>query len=252
MSVRGGLGKSFDSSIGFVQRPDKIKSPLATPRGSGKATRARPQDAAPGEPREASQPTSRPQASPSESRSRQRGRSLKKSPQSASPGSSDAKTPSRLRPSDAVPSKPSGLRNVMPSDGVAVVIESRSPGIVNEKKRKSASKESWPRKKERPSIHPSEPSYKVYKCLWKKCPYELHNLENLRKHVHKHREEFHAKPLLCLWADCPRAVWTDEVEVLKPHEFKSEATWESHIDKKHVDRYAWEFGDGPSANTSGK
>lgn len=147
---------------------------------------------------------------------------------------------------------------MMPSDGVAVVIEYRSSGIGNEK-RKSVSNEPWPRKKEKPSIHPSTPSYKVYRCLWKNCPYELHNLENLRKHVRKHRDDLDDGPYPCLWADCGRSTVLKyqedenmgEKDVLKPLEFESDTAWERHVNKKHVDQYAWEFGDGPSAHPSG-
>ena len=146
----------------------------------------------------------------------------------------------------------------MPSDGVAVVIEYRSSGIGNEK-RKSVSNEPWPRKKEKPSIHPSTPSYKVYRCLWKNCPYELHNLENLRRHVRKHCEDLDDGPFPCLWAGCRRStVLKDredenmgEKDALKPLEFESDTAWERHVNKKHVDQYAWEFGDGPSTHPSG-
>lgn len=238
----------------------------------------------PGEPQESTQPSSRPPgASPGEPHRRRSGRS-KYSPPSGTSGSNQVKTPLRprpsdvvplrsrssdtvplrsrssdavplrSRPSDAVPLRPSGLRNVLPNDGVVVVIESRSSDIGLEKKRKSAAKEPSRRKQEKLSIHPSTPSYKVYKCLWKNCPYELHNLDNLRKHVRKHREEFGDGPFPCLWADCGRSTVLidlgDENEVLKPHEFGSHMTWERHIDKKHVDEYAWEFGDGPSAHPS--
>lgn len=219
----------------------------------------------PDDPQESTQPSSRPpEASPGETQRRRSGRS-KYSPPSGTSGSNQVKTPLRprpsdvvplrSRPSDAVPLRPSGLRNVLPNDGVVVVIESRSSGIGPEKKRKSATKEPSRRKQENPSIHPSTPSYKVYKCLWKNCPYELHNLDNLRKHVLKHREEFGDGPFFCLWADCGRSTVLidqgDENEVLKPHEFGSHMTWERHINKKHVDQYAWEFGDGPSAHPSG-
>lgn len=245
------------SSMSFVQRPDKYKSPRDRPRDSGKKPHPRLQKASPDEPREATKPTPQPQeASPGEPQSRGTGRPLKSSPQPVTSGRRWAKTPPPPppRPSDSVPLRPSGLRNMIPSDGVAVVIESRSSSIGNERKRKSTSKEPGPRKKVKSSINPPAPSYKVYKCLWKKCQYQLHNLENLRKHVLKHREEFDNSPFPCLWADCGTEDQEDD-EVgngaKKPHEFGREATWERHVNKKHVDPYAWEFGDGPSAHPSG-
>lgn len=256
-------GENEGSSMSFVQRPDKYKSPRDRPRDSGKKPHPRLQKASPDEPREAAKPSSQPQeASPDEPQSRGTGRPLKSSPQPGASGRSWAKTPLPPalppRPSDSVPLRPSGLRNMIPSDGVAVVIESRSSGIGNERKRKSTSKEPVPRKKEKSSINPPAPSYKVYKCLWKNCPYQLHNLENLRKHVLKHREEFEDGPFPCLWADCGTVTpledqGNDEVEngVKQPQEFGREATWERHVNKKHVDLYAWEFGDGPSAHPSG-
>lgn len=260
MTSYGTQVENDGSPMSFVQRTEKYKSPRGHPRSSGKTSRARLREASLDEPQEVTQPNSQPQeASPGEPQSRRTGRPLKNSPQPATSGSNQAKTPPPPRPLDSVPLRPSGLRNMMPSDGVAVVIESRSSGIGNEKKRKSESTEPWPRKKEKPSIHPSAPSYKVYKCLWKNCPYELHNLENLRKHVRKHREEYGDGPFPCLWADCGRSTVLedegdeDEVEneVLKPLEFGIDGAWERHVNKKHVDPYAWEFGDGPSAHPSG-
>lgn len=233
----------------------KAAQPSSRPQEASGATQrgSRSQEASSGEPPEATRPSSRLQeASPGEPPPR-RGRSSKNSPQPGASGSSQAKMPPRPRPSDAVPLRPSGLRNMVPSDGVAVVIESRSSGTGIEKKRESASRELWPRKKEKPSMHPSTPSYKVYKCLWKKCSYELHNLENLRKHVRKHREEFDDGHFLCLWGDCGSGTFMEdeENEGLKPLEFGSDAAWERHVKKKHIDPYAWEFGDGPSAHASG-
>ena len=213
----------------------------------------------PGEAQEKIRPSSRPQqASPGEPQPRRNERPRDRA-QPETSGSSQAKTPSRPRPSDAVPLRPSGLRNMMPSDGVAVVIETRPAGIRNEKKGNSATREPWRREQEKPSINPSTPSYKVYKCLWKKCPYQLHNLENLRKHVRKHREEFDNGPFPCLWADCGRSTAlvgqrdesAVEREELKPVEFGSDTAWENHVNLKHIDRYAWAFGDGPSAHPSG-
>jgi len=129
------------------------------------------------------------------------------------------------------PARPSGLRNAMsPLDGIAVVIPSRSPSVIEGSPpvsvRSSAKKAMF-----KPSIKQSPaPSYRVYKCCWDRCPAELHNLETLRKHVRKHRneEDFENGLVPCLWADC----YNDERE--RPM-FTSVEAWDKHVASKHVE-----------------
>lgn len=89
--------------------------------------------------------------------------------------------PTRSKPSDTTAPTPSKLRNAMtPSDGIAVVIGTgppTAPGSSVEKKRKTGSRQ------------PSTLRHTIYKCGWKGCPSELHNLDTLRKHVYKHRDQ---------------------------------------------------------------
>lgn len=144
---------------------------------------------------------------------------------------------------NTTPARPSGLRNQINTSPFAVVIQ-RSPNNV----------ESAPsRKAKKPKVSPAPPpKYQVYKCRWKKCEGQLHNLETLRKHVHSHKSQFD-DDFECLWEGC------DVTKVAEPSDserqsltFKSETSWERHMDGRHVDRYAWELGDGPSPHPSGE
>ena len=192
---------------------------------------------------------------------------------------SDLSVPTRPRINlnTSTPARPSGLRNAMtptgsisgstdhrnamsPMDGIAVVIPSRSPSIANTPNAKS-SKTGRPRKMPVPSgRYPSQPSFKVYKCLWESCPAELHNLETLKKHVRKHRDKFEKTPFPCLWADC----YDSNLSVANKSQdgnssererqrlsFGSAADWEKHMEKEHVNVIAWELGDGPTTHSSG-
>lgn len=131
------------------------------------------------------------------------------------------------------PVKPSGLRHaISPLDGVAVVIPSRSPSIMEGSPAKSVplstkkvltsvpktSMEQWPM-----------PSYRAYKCCWDKCPAELHNLDTLKKHVRKHRNEEDMKrgPVPCKWGNCGNSLTSVEA-------------WDKHVAGEHVDTVARE------------
>ena len=142
------------------------------------------------------------------------------------------------------PTRPSGLRNQINTSPFAVVVQ-RSPSNVE-----SASSYSKA-KKAKMSPAPS-PKYQVYKCRWKNCEGQLHNLETLRKHVHGHRSQFD-DDFECLWEGCGMAKVTgisgSERQLLS---FKSETAWERHMNERHIDRYAWELGDGPSPHPSGE
>lgn len=242
-------------------------SPRGRPRGSGEKKHGNGFHSGPllqqvakttSLPQEIAQSSATPQeTNPGASQQKRRGRPLnfKNSPNTERSRGSQRAIPPHPRSSDTVPLRPSGLRNAMtPSDGFAIVINPRSSSIpVVEKKQKSVSKES--KRREKSSMQPSTPSHKIYKCLWKNCPYELHNLETLRKHVRKHRQEFTDGPFPCLWVDCGMIKGStderDDDEELEPLEFASEEAWERHMERKHVGQYAWEFGDGPSTNPSG-
>lgn len=166
----------------------------------------------------------------------------------------------RTRPgssaTDTTPARPSGLRQTMtPADGIAVVIESPRKTNDDERKRKSESKDPRKRRKISPvTRHPSAPNHKIYRCQWKRCPSKLHNLETLRKHVTLHRKGSSTGAFPCLWAGCGAGKVSKDEEgecELQPLEFETEAGWNRHMEGRHLDRYAWELGDGPSTHPSG-
>ncbi|KAL8732122.1 MAG: hypothetical protein Q9181_004060 [Wetmoreana brouardii] len=150
--------------------------------------------------------------------------------------------PSRPR-IDTTPANPSGLRNTFtPIDGVAVVVPSPSPSRRGQLKRKS------PRTSQQTS-----PIYRVYKCKWRNCPAELHNLETLKKHVLKHSDEYAADggPFPCLWRGCGKDGVEEEDEEeqdpnYKPLTFGMHDIWVKHMDRRHIVDDAWRLGDGPN------
>lgn len=156
----------------------------------------------------------------------------------ASPTETPA-SPLRTRPRiSTTPARPSSLRNAMtPVDGIAVVIPSRSPSVMDNNSPaasiRSSSKITVPFSTSKPKIKQSTPppsSYKVYKCQWDKCPAELHNLDILKKHMRKHRSEadFKIKAHPCLWKGCSTYNSTRPT-------FGSVEEWDSHILSKHVE-----------------
>ena len=143
------------------------------------------------------------------------------------------------------PARPSGLRNQINTSPFAVVIQ-RSPSQVE-----SISSHEPAKKFKKVRMSPAPPpKYQIYKCRWKNCEGQLHNLETLRKHVHSHMSQFD-ETFECLWDGCgmTKVTGTSGRERLS---FKSETAWERHMDGRHLDKYAWELGDGPSPHPSGK
>ena len=142
------------------------------------------------------------------------------------------------------PARPSGLRNQIDASPFAVVIQ-RSPNNVG-----SAPNHEQVKKIKKVRVSPAPPKYQIYKCRWKDCEGRLHNLETLRKHVLGHMSQFDEK-FECLWEGCGM---TDVAGTSgsQPLTFKSETAWERHMDGRHLDRYAWDLGDGPSPHPSGE
>ena len=176
------------------------------------------------------------------------------------PSGTDNLVPARPRLNGIVttPVKPSGLRHALtPTDGVAVIIQSRSPSVANTPQTGSA-KRGRPQKTPVPrGRHMSQPSYKIYRCLWEQCPAELHNLETLKKHVRKHRDKTEAGLFPCLWANCydGKASVPNESQANSKRQrlkFDSDTAWQVHMEGKHLDAVAGELGDGPAGHSSGE
>ncbi|KAK5118225.1 hypothetical protein LTR85_008205 [Meristemomyces frigidus] len=100
-----------------------------------------------------------------------------------------------------------------------------------------------------------EPKYQVWKCQWKDCHAELHNLETLKKHVVK----LHGKPTddgdyECLWQGCEKG--SEEMKGKGKGKASDLASfteidgWMNHIDKDHLQHVAWLQGDGPRGGMS--
>lgn len=163
--------------------------------------------------------------------------------------------PEQLRkPGSPTPSRPSGLRHASTVSGdLAVVIPSRSPSTASigqkaSKRSKAASQVS----------QSSNSMYQVFHCKWRDCKAELHNLETLRKHIQKiHRHRAAHGLLPCYWAGCRNIVNEKDRETgelkktVEALEFESEASWDEHMDGKHLEMIAWALGDGPSSERSG-
>lgn len=99
------------------------------------------------------------------------------------------------------------------------------------------------------------PQYQSFKCRWKNCPADLHNLETLKKHIFKvHRVAANGNVLPCLWADCgdgPSQHPDSKTNMDGAHVFEFDRDWHDHIQKSHIDPLSWQLGDGPSGGTSG-
>jgi hypothetical protein len=135
-----------------------------------------------------------------------------------------------------VPSQPSTLRNVRTGKDEPIIVQSRSPSVVNK-----------------------VPRYQSFKCKWQNCKAELHNLETLKKHVHKiHHKETLRGTLECLWGDCGREVTSVDqrtnmtIKKHTPFTFTEDSTWREHLNDKHFSPILWELGDGPVGGLSGE
>ncbi|KAL8872884.1 MAG: hypothetical protein Q9174_001567 [Haloplaca sp. 1 TL-2023] len=148
---------------------------------------------------------------------------------------------------DTTPARPSGLRHTVSStDGIAIVVPSPSPSV-------SARRPGRPRKNagSPKSSQQMSPIFRVYKCKWKGCPAELHNLETLKKHVLKHSAQYDDGSLPCLWKGCGQKLEvneeeSDDEETQQPLEFGTKEIWAKHMERRHIIDDAWRLGDGPN------
>ena len=173
-------------------------------------------------------------------------------------GKPSSPIPSRPRIciSTTTPSRPSGLRNsisaITPIDGIAVVVESRSPSVMITPQ--ASAKKGSPKKTENLAnrAHSPAPSYTMYRCRWENCPAELHSLETLKKHVRKHRRDVDGV-YPCLWADCSDS--SNPISNKSQNEahgqqmrlkFKTDTEWVEHVQSNHL-RTNREISEGASA-----
>ena len=125
---------------------------------------------------------------------------------------------------NSIPRRNSGLRNaISPTNGVAVVIQQRSPSVVGSESQHGTENLN--------NIKVTAPVYRPYKCRWDECPAELHNLETFRKHVHKHRRDLE-KPIPCKMPGCDHP--TDGGDEGVWLMLQDEAAWDTHVEKEHI------------------
>ena len=163
-------------------------------------------------------------------------------------GKPNTPVPTRPRINTNTPSRQSGLRYsisaMTPTDGIAVVIPSRSPSVVvvtpQASVRKGRPKMAEDRSEDHSNISPSSvPAYTMHRCHWENCPAELHNLETLKKHVKKHRRAVDGV-YSCLWAGCsdssnPISNNTQNGDgKYKRLNFKTDAEWVTHVESNHL------------------
>ena len=158
---------------------------------------------------------------------------------------------------DTTPAKPNGLKNAMsPTDGIAVVIPSRSPSVreVSQVNSEHSATRFKPANTVEPSdrYSPTSPSFKVFKCQWDKCPAELHSLATLKKHLRKHRnpQSFENGPVPCLWENCssgnvtmPHIPDVNDSSACERLTFESEEAWDTHVENAHLNPNAKEIDD---------
>jgi hypothetical protein len=115
-----------------------------------------------------------------------------------------------------------------------------------------------PTKKGTPSTAPPEVKYAVYECKWEACNAKLHNLDTLKRHIHK----IHGKPdakgrFTCKWENCSKIIQVVDKEtggvtqIPQYHHFPNQGLLLEHVDKAHVGPVAWKLGDGPPGGLSG-
>ena len=148
--------------------------------------------------------------------------------------------------------RPDAINKTVPADGIGVMLQQKSPADVPF----SYSEARPPPVKERRNwkkdhiYHDNEhdDSYVSYDCKWADCHNQgLHNLETLRKHVEKihipRAQTSESGSLRCSWGDCQagdnQAGFPDTEALL------------DHIEKRHFQGLARQFGDGPFAQPSG-
>ncbi|KAB8627253.1 hypothetical protein FH972_026086 [Carpinus fangiana] len=102
-----------------------------------------------------------------------------------------------------------------------------------------------------------EPVYQVYKCEWRDCRAELHNLATLRKHIHKvHGNCGTDGQWTCHWRECGFIQPITEANThrttsqFRQYTYSSIESWKGHVETVHLRPIAWKLGDGPLGGVS--
>lgn len=106
-----------------------------------------------------------------------------------------------------------------------------------------------------PAPSSSPQGHPIFKCRWRSCHAELHNLDTLRKHIsrkhHPTEEEFADHGYICWWKKCKYLI-QDGDKISVEHNFDNPEDWMEHITEDHLHKIALKLGDGPSAAQIGK
>ena len=96
------------------------------------------------------------------------------------------------------------------------------------------------------------PSYTPYRCKWRGCKAELHNLSTLRRHVTNiHAQIQENEKFECWWKECKLlSKVANEWTASKTFDTQDELL--KHVYTDHLSPLSWELGDGPSDVHVGK
>ena len=128
------------------------------------------------------------------------------------------------------------LANASTPRRLSIVVPSRSPSVAaNGKSLAPARRDSIPKEKMNTNNHQTISAFGLYKCRWDGCPAELHNIDTLRKHIHKHRTHLE-KPYQCKWAGC--GAQQDAIIVAESQrvrfKFEEAKVWDEHLENEHI------------------
>lgn len=141
--------------------------------------------------------------------------------------------------------RPKGWRPGMPSTKTGLLTASSyKPRRPNGEKGAAQKSTGPPKKRGRPARPPTpspreiwekvQAKYIPFLCEWPECPAELHNVENLRRHILVVHGR--ADPLVCKWGKCTTR------EPLPT--FEADYDFEAHVEENHIIPMQWHLGDG--------
>ncbi|KAF8242119.1 hypothetical protein K440DRAFT_640152 [Wilcoxina mikolae CBS 423.85] len=149
-------------------------------------------------------------------------------------------------------------------------LESNNNHSMRSQSPRTAPMESGPISKRRRTTQPTRVTqqnrrgavFKKYRCKWKDCTADLHNVENLKRHVVKLHKRKHDNigGYPCQWMGCFQSPTTEQISEIEGRMdrsqpmtwcFASEGDWENHVDS-HIDAVKQAYGLGPAALLSGK
>jgi hypothetical protein len=104
------------------------------------------------------------------------------------------------------------------------------------------------------------PMFKKFKCKWRNCAAELHNFDNLQRHVSKaHKKQMPYGAFPCHWAGCNKPATEEQKRIMArkdgtpeyiPLDFKTADGWWTHV-SRHLEEVKESMGLGPAALPSG-